>query len=74
MGNSGNETIDVDVIFIRETEKAVCVKSDEEADEVWIPKSLCEIAPKSLVEDDAGEGDVHSLSVKEWVAIDRGLV
>ena len=37
---------DMEVIYQHRTEKAVCVRQYEGADDVWIPLSACEIEAK----------------------------
>lgn len=58
--------IDVHVLIQHETEKAVLVRGDEEADPVWLPKSQIEL--ESL---GAGLGIV---TLPEWLAQERGLI
>lgn len=36
------ELTDITLIFVRETEKALCVQLDGEHEEVWLPKSQVE--------------------------------
>ncbi|KKK79902.1 hypothetical protein LCGC14_2828880 [marine sediment metagenome] len=51
--------IDIDEI-VRESEDAILVAIDTE--EIWIPKSQID------------EYDDNQVSVKEWIAIEKGLV
>lgn len=61
--------IDLEVIWTHETEKAVLVASDEEAEPVWLPKSQVEI--------DKGEhirGSLIEITLPQSLAEEKGLV
>lgn len=63
---SRSNLVDVEVIIVHQTDKAVLVKSDEEADGVWLPLSQCEV--------DAEPGSVGEVTLPDWLATERGLV
>jgi hypothetical protein len=42
---------------------------DADGREVYLPKSECDVLPK-----DAGEGEDITVTMPEWLAVDRGLV
>lgn len=66
MGNS--DIIDLDLIMRAETAAAVMVAETEDAlKAVWLPKSQIEIERK------AGSRIV-TITLPEWLAIDKGLV
>ena len=60
--------IDLEVIFIHATEKAVLVKAEEDSDEIWLPLSQVEI--------DGFEqrGEVVTISLPQPLAEEKGLV
>ena len=62
---------DVEVYIHRETDKAWFVSGDgDESIGVWVPKSQAEFEPdKHAKEDRAG-----TLTLPEWLAIDKGLI
>lgn len=61
-------TIEMSVIFLCETEKAVQVRDG--VTEIWIPKSLCNFDDNhNLV-----SGDEIELYVEEWFAKKEGLI
>lgn len=55
--------VDVDVIVVHQTEKAVLVKTDEGGEGVWLPLSQVEL--------DEAAGVV---TLPEWLALERGLI
>ncbi|MGS5046038.1 MULTISPECIES: hypothetical protein [unclassified Mameliella] len=59
------EVVDIEVILVAETPAAILVKEDEEADEIWLPKSQIEI--------DGEIGETGAVTLPEWLAIERGL-
>lgn len=63
-----SDLTDIEVIFQHATERAVCVRSDEDGDDVWIPLSVCE------VEGDKRRGQVVTLTASERLLSERGLV
>ena len=62
--------IDVNCTLEHETEKAVKVSTEVTAD-VWVPKSLCEIAKDNPNEDMPCQG---TITLYEHVAVDKELV
>jgi hypothetical protein len=61
-----SDIIDVTVHLHHETEKAVLVSDTGDKDDaVWLPLSQIEIER---------DGATHSVSLPEWLAIDKGLV
>jgi hypothetical protein len=61
---TNHDLIDLTVILITETDKAILV--DDGDNRVWLPKSKVEIEPRS-------DGS-HTVTLPEWLAIDKGLV
>lgn len=60
---------EVEVIYQTKTDKAFCVRKDEEDDEdVWVPRSLGTIQPPS-----PKRGDVVTLTAPQWLLEDKGL-
>lgn len=60
------DVIDIDVILVHETGAAVLVKSDEDAEGIWLPKSQIEV--------DGDIGAYGSVTVPTWLAEEKGLV
>ncbi len=61
----------IEAIFIRETERAVCLRETEGSEDVWLPKSQCRFAPRV---DTLDRGDVVSVTGPEWLLTERGLL
>ena len=59
---------DIEVIYQTETERAVCVRETEDGDDVWIPKSLCE------VDGETRRGGIVTLTAGERILQERGLI
>ncbi len=57
---------DIEVIRVHQTQKAILVKAEEDAEPVWIPFSRCQFEPTS--------GRIGTLTIEEDEAIERGLV
>lgn len=67
--------VELSVIFLRETEKAIQVRDGSE--EIWIPKSVCRLDDDTeLLEENKNfvTGDIVELSVEEWFAKKEGLI
>lgn len=65
-----SDLCDIQVIYMRSTEKAVCVKGDNGVD-VWIPKSQCEIETYDYV---PRWGSVVTLTAPESVLLEKNLL
>lgn len=59
---------DIEVIFQHATDRAVCVRFDEDSDDTWIPLSQCEIDGERL------RGGIVSLTAPQSILEERGLV
>lgn len=60
--------VDLNVQKLRETDRAVLVTTGEPDEAVRLPLASVEIVPHDAV---AG---LHTVTLPEWLAIDRGLV
>lgn len=60
---------DIEVQFQHQTDAAVCVRAVEDGDDIWIPKSRCEIEPT-----DPRHGHYVLLTTDEATATEKGLV
>ena len=59
--------IDVEVTLVAETPQAVRVSPDgERRNAIWLPKSQCEV--------ERGKGVLATVTLPEWLAIQKGLV
>jgi len=59
--------IDIDVEITARTEKAVLVHTGDKMKSVWLPLSQIEIEP-------SGVGGVETVTLPEWLALDKGLI
>lgn len=62
-----HDIVDLDVQVLHETEKAVLVTADVPENGVWLPRSKIEIEP-------SGIAGIFSVSLPEWLAIEKGLI
>lgn len=60
---------EVEVQFQYQTERAVCIRDSEDGDDVWIPKSRCEIDPQF-----PSRGQVALLISDESTLTEKGLL
>lgn len=58
--------IDLSVIIVHRTAKAVLVKDTEDAEPVWLPLSQVEV--------DGEPGTVGEVTLPEWLATEKGLI
>lgn len=63
-----SDLVDIDVQKLHETARAVLVTTGLPDDAVWLPRAQVEI-----VKHDSMPG-LHTVTMPEWLAIDRGLV
>jgi len=63
---SRSSIIDLSMIIVYRTDKALLVKDAEDSDPVWLPLSLVE------VEGEAGE--VGEITLPDWLAQEKGLI
>lgn len=62
-----SDIIDIDVQVLHETEKAVLVTDSVPENGVWLPRSKIEIEP-------TGFGGIYTVTLPEWLALDKGLI
>ena len=66
------DDIELKVIFICETPGAYCVSTEEDGEEVWLPREACRDVDVEGVNDD---GDEHgTITISEKLAIKKGLI
>jgi len=58
--------LDIDGAIEAETDKAVLFHTGDKNEAVWLPRSQIEI-------NDTGFGGIHTVSIPEWLADDKGL-
>jgi hypothetical protein len=63
-----NDTIPVSVIFQKETERAICVREEEDGEDIWLPLSQIEW------DEEADRGDSITIVAPEWLLEDKGLL
>lgn len=61
--------LDLELIYLHDTAKAVLVAIDEMAEGVWLPKSLIEIHECQNI-----RGSVMEITIPEHLAMDKGLI
>lgn len=66
-----SKLVDIEVVYLNQTEKAWLIAAHEEASPVWIPKSQCEL-------EDSVEGHFHgmiyTLTLSQGLAEEKSLV
>ena len=62
--------VTIEVIFLTQTELAVCVTDDSEGEAVWLPKSLIHWDR----ENDYGRGECIELTAPEWLLKRENLI
>ena len=62
-----SDVIDIDVQLLHETEKAVLVTDSVPEKGIWLPRSKIEI-------EETGIGGIHTVTLPEWLALDKGLI
>lgn len=60
------DVIDIEVILVHETDKAVLVMADEDSDAVWLAKVHIEV--------DGDIGTYGEVTLPTWLAEQKGLV
>lgn len=70
MANYRSDLVDLDLVYLRHSEKAVLVAYGKQ--ESWVPLSQCETEPADL--DSMKRGDSLKLTCQEWLAILKKLV
>jgi hypothetical protein len=71
MADHHEDLVEVEAIFQTVTDRAVCVKDDEDGEDIWLPFSVCIFAPNPNTLD---RGDTITASVPEWLAERKGLI
>ena len=61
--------IDLMVQFQHQTAAAICIRETETSDDIWIPKSRCEIDPEQ-----PSRGQIVTLTTDENTASEKGLI
>jgi hypothetical protein len=70
---SRNDMINVKVTLHAETAMAILVSDDGEEDTaIWLPKSQIDYAARYT--DTVIEGGVITITLPEWLAMDKGLI
>jgi hypothetical protein len=59
---------DIEVQFQHQTEVAVCIRETEDSEDIWIPKSRCEIYPQTPT-----RGQYVTLTSDENTLTEKGL-
>lgn len=62
-----SDLVDVVVILVHQTEKAILVKDAEDSDPVWLPKSRIEVEPTK-------KANYVTVTMPEELAYEKGLV
>ena len=60
--------IDVDVEVLHSTDKAVLVHTGNKESAVWLPFSQIEIEPNGAFD------GIETVTLPEWLALDKGLI
>lgn len=62
-----SNVIDIDVQVLRETDKAAMVTLDVPDNGVWLPKSQIELS-------ETGIAGIMTVTLPEWLALEKGLI
>lgn len=62
-----SNVIDLDVQILVDRPAAVLVTLDVSENGVWLPKSQIEI-------EETGIAGIHTITLPEWLALDKGLI
>lgn len=63
-----SDLIDIEVIFQAATDRAYCVREFEGGEDIWLPKSKCQI------DGEEKRGAVVPLTAPEWLLMEKGLI
>lgn len=64
-----SDLVEISVQFQHQTEAAFCIRADENGEDIWIPKSQCEI-----LQTEPRRGHYVLLTTDEGTATRKGLV
>lgn len=64
---SRNEIVEVDGAIEARTDRAILFHTGDKTQAVWLPRNQIQI-------DDAGFPEIFTVSMPEWMALDRGLI
>jgi len=64
-----SDIIDLRLVLVAQTEKAILVNENEDnsGKSIWLPKSKVEF-------DDVTIGTITTVTLPEWLALDKGLI
>jgi hypothetical protein len=63
-----DDPVEVNCVLLYNNEESYKIE-DADGREVYLPKSECDVLPK-----DAGEGEDITVTMPEWLAVEKGLV
>ena len=66
----GREEIELEFIYQTQTDRAVCVREDEDGEDVWLP--LSQVSLDELTEPD--RGDAITIVGPQWLFEAKGLL
>lgn len=61
-----SDLVDLLLIKVYETDKAILFKESEDEDGVWLPKSIIEVHHK--------KGNIYEVTLPEYLAHEKGLI
>ncbi len=61
-----SDLVDITTMIFHQTDAAILVSDDATSEKVWLPKSQCELERE--------EGRVYTVTLPEWLAIEKGLI
>jgi hypothetical protein len=64
---SRDELIEIDGAIEARTDQAVLFHTGDKSQAVWLPRSRIQI-------DDTGFPEIFTVTMPEWMAVDRGLI
>lgn len=67
-----SDLADVQVIYQTSTERAVCVREDEDGPDIWFPFADVEVYREDELP--PSRGDVVTLTGPEWLMVRKGML
>lgn len=63
------ELTTTEAIYQTETDAAICIRADEDDEDIWLLKSQATIDPTR-----PARGDIVTVTAAEWLLIEKGLM
>lgn len=67
--NYRSNLVDISVLFVHQTDRAILVRETEADEGTWLAKSQCEMSPS-----EPHRGEPVEITLPEWLAKEKGLI